>query len=84
MHNKNNKFCECSYCLQFYFIRIKKYSNDKNILNNKSNQFTLDDLDNVTLLKSMNYENEKISKHTNLTKSVVNHIVKLLDSPKQL
>jgi hypothetical protein len=117
------KYCECSFCSQFYFIRNQKYkknlekqkktikineSNNNNLNNNNLNNnnlnnnnlnntknntidsidndqisdekkgFTLSDLDNITYLRSLNYDNDEISKKTNLSNSVVNYVINIL------
>lgn len=102
------KYCDCSFCSQFYFARNKKYrknigkqnkiikiyeSNNDNINNLKNNnidninnnqtpnetkKFTLRDLDNITLLKSLNCDNDEISKNTNLSNSVINYVMNML------
>ena len=44
----------------------------------KNKEFTLKDLDNITYLKSLNCDNNEISKKTKLSNSLVNLIINML------
>lgn len=92
-HNNNSKPCDCRFCSQFYFMRMKtrKYNYDKNsksnqlinsLNNDNNNNFTLKDLDNVSSLKSQNLNTEEISQKTNLTYDIVNNILKIINYKK--
>ena len=74
MNHNNSKPCDCRFCSQFYFMRMKKYNYDKtqkliklqnNNKDNKDNKDntdnnTLKDLDKISLLKSQNSNTEEI------------------------
>ena len=83
MNNKssniqNKKQCNCSFCHQFYFNRLQKYNCDKKMKNNANETFTLDDLDNITFLKSLEFDTKEISKQTNLSHSIVDYVINII------
>lgn len=89
----NKKICDCSFCSQFLYTRLQKYSHLKKNQTNQKNQknqvdvinqikndksFTLEELNNVITLKSMKLETEEISQQTNLSYSMVIYILELI------
>lgn len=101
-----SKPCDCTYCMQFRFARIRNHNYKKNITNTNKNftntnenftntnknftntnenftntnkKFTLDDLDKVTLLKESNLDTKEISLQTNISPSIINRIINMLN-----
>lgn len=83
--NTNNNYeiksCNCSFCSQFYFARVRKYNNKHKKISNKNDttetpkQFTLKDFDTISNLKSLGFNNKEISEKSNLPKSLVDYII---------
>ena len=60
---------------------IEKKNNDnttKNLITNEKKAFTLNDLDKITFLKSIDYDTEEISKQTNLSYSIVDYVLNMI------
>ncbi len=88
----DKKPCNCIFCIQFLFNRIRKYNYDNNYhinhiyqnddpkISNKliEKVFTIDDLDNIRFLKSIKCDTTEISKQTNLSYSMVEYIIKMI------
>lgn len=82
------KPCGCTFCSQFYFIRIQKYKHKKNLEKrenykglqnpNPNKEFTIGDLDTITHLKSLNCDTQEISKQTNLSYSIIDYVINMI------
>lgn len=93
IHNKNSeKFKELEEDNKENLINITKseninnliiekktnYNTSDNLIINKKKEFTLNDLDTITFLKSIDCDTEEISKQTNLSYSIVDYIINMI------
>ncbi len=74
-YNKNNKSTKLVVRKIINNVDLDQKNNNPS---NKNKTFTLSDLENITLLKSLECDTDEISKQTNLSYSMVEYVIKMI------